>query len=87
MISPYNAVPRVIPIILLLAITTPDMNKINWLFLGLFLFIFFTFDNGYITPVVNTENTMLFYVPLLYSLVLYIYKRAKYSNISMVAPG
>ena len=84
MFSPYNGVSRVIPLILLLAIMTPNMKRINWILLGIFLFIFLTFDNGYITPVVNTENTILFYIPVLFSFGLYIYKRLKYDNINVL---
>ena len=84
MFSPYNGVSRVIPLILLLAIMTPNMKRINWILLGIFLFIFLAFDNGYITPVVNTENTILFYIPVLFSFGLYIYKRLKYDNINVL---
>ncbi len=83
-ISPYNGVSRVIPVILLVSILTPNMNKMNWLFLGLFLFIFFTVDSGYITPVVNIKNTVLFYVPILYSFMVYVYKRLKSDNYSII---
>jgi len=80
MISPFNDVARVIPIILLVTLLTPNISNYNWLTLILLLFLFFSFDTGYITPIVNNDNTILFYSPVLYSYILYFYKRLKYSN-------
>lgn len=78
--SPFNVIPRVIPIILFITILTPNINKYNWLTLALFLYVFLLFDNGYITPIVNTENTILFYIPILYAFALYLYKRIRFGN-------
>ncbi len=74
-LNPYNAISRVIPLILLLAYFTPDMKKYNWLILAASLFLYFLIDNGYMTPTVNTANIAVFYIPLLYSVLTYIYKR------------
>jgi len=78
--SPFNGVPRVIPLMMLLAILSPNMNRYNWLSLVIFLYAFLLFDSGYITPVFNTVNTILLYIPILFSIILYIYKRIKYGN-------
>ena len=74
--SPFNGVARIIPLIMLYSILSPNMNRYNWLTLSILLFVFFLFDTGYLAPIVNTLNTILFYIPLLYSISIYLYKRS-----------
>ncbi len=78
--SPFNVVSRVIPLILLFSILSPNMTRANWIGLTFILFIFLLFNNGYMTPIVNIQNTILFYIPLLYSFIIYLYKRIVYSH-------
>ncbi|MFW9930555.1 MAG: hypothetical protein ACFFD1_14290, partial [Candidatus Thorarchaeota archaeon] len=73
--SPYNVISRVIPLILLITILSPNMNRLNWISLSLILFVFPLINNGYSTPVINAGSIILFYIPLLYSIFTYLYKR------------
>lgn len=78
--SPYNGVARVIPLILLITILSPNINRFNWFSLGLVLYIYLLLDNGYTIPVITVGNTVLFYIPILYVFVIYFYKRTKYNH-------
>lgn len=80
LLSPYNGVARVIPLIMLVSILTPNSTKYNWISLSFVLSIYILVDNGYIVPIINTGNTILFYVPILYSFTIYIYQRAKFGH-------
>lgn len=80
LLSPFNVISRVIPLILLITILSPNMDRYNWLSLGLILYLFLSFDNGYITPDVNNGNTILFYIPILYSFAIYLYKRIRFNH-------
>ncbi|MCZ2222561.1 MAG: hypothetical protein LC122_02910 [Chitinophagales bacterium] len=78
--SPYNGVARVIPLILLITILSPNISRFNWFSLGLVLYIYLLLDNGYTIPVITVGNTVLFYIPILYVFVIYFYKRTKYNH-------
>lgn len=80
LLSPYNVVSRVIPLIMLVSILTPNSTKYNWISLSFVLSIYILVDNGYIVPIINTGNTILFYVPILYSFTIYIYQRVKFGH-------
>ena len=75
LLSPYNAIARVLPYLILVSVFTPQMKNINWILMVIFLFTYFLIDNGFSPPVINMQNLILFHVPILLVIFTYIFKR------------
>lgn len=75
LLSPYNVIARVVPLIIFIAVLTPEMKKYDWIVLSVIMYVFVLFDNGQTVPVIDSGNTLLFYIPVAYITAIYIYKR------------